>query len=282
MGITQRDDFNFFDGLNKDYIVIESNKLKKYIDYINRNQINSVAIHESYYYKEDLNFMKECHYINSVNILSPHINDYSGLDHLENLKVLYLSNPKSKVDVSKFSKLTHLYVDVNKNVIGLDKCHNLKVLKMWNFKPQISDLESLSSLNELEQLEIVKSNIVSLKGIDNFSHLSRLGLYNCIKLEDISSLKVTDFILGELTIESCKKILDYSVVKNLNKLKKLWLTDNGEIDSISFISNLRNLELFVFMGTTVLDGDLNACANLNYVAFDDKKHYSHKFKDFQN
>ena len=43
MGITQRDGFNFFDGLNKDYIVIESNKLKKYIDYINLNYESAVS-----------------------------------------------------------------------------------------------------------------------------------------------------------------------------------------------------------------------------------------------
>ena len=45
---------------------------------------------------------------------------------------------------------------------------------------------------------------------------------------------------------------------------------------IDIINNLKELNCFSFVGSTVVDGDLNFCEGIEYVSFTDKKHYSHK------
>ena len=50
----------------------------------------------------------------------------------------------------------------------------------------------------------------------------------------------------------------------------------------AIIGDLDHLESFVFDGTTILDGDLTYCERLNFVFFNQKKHYSHKLKDLNS
>ncbi|EEL66249.1 hypothetical protein bcere0025_9640 [Bacillus cereus F65185] len=49
---------------------------------------------------------------------------------------------------------------------------------------------------------------------------------------------------------------------------------------IDIINNLKELNCFSFVGSTVVDGDLNFCEGIEYVSFTDKKHYSHKKLSF--
>ncbi|MFB9328274.1 hypothetical protein ACFFSY_20280 [Paenibacillus aurantiacus] len=281
MAIIQKDGFKFMDGLNSEYIVLEGDRIQEYVNYINTNNTASIAINDSFYDKTTLDFLKDCGDVKKVNIISSNIEDYSGLNSLVNLQVLFLGDPITKVDVSKFSNLEALYVDINKNVIGIENCKSLKILNMWKYKPKSKDLTLLSDLINLEQLEIFQSTITSLKGIRAFSKISKLGLYYCSKLESVNQLNWENGShLIELSIESCKNIQDADQLHNLNKLEKLTFTDNGQIPSIQFIKNLPQLKHFVFMGTTVNDGILNYCQGLDYVAFTDKKHYTQKMKDF--
>ena len=66
----------------------------------------------------------------------------------------------------------------------------------------------------------------------------------------------------------------------MTNLEELGFNDCKEIPSIRFIGNMKSLKKFTFVNTNVLDGDLSACTSLEYVGFLDKKHYSHKRKDF--
>jgi hypothetical protein len=85
-----------------------------------------------------------------------------------------------------------------------------------------------------------------------------------------------------LFIESCKKITDYEILGNLKFLKKLRISDSGEIQSLSFIKQLKDLDFLSFWGTKVLDGDISHCEGIKFVGFDDKRHYNRKSKDFED
>ncbi|WML48519.1 hypothetical protein RCG23_25415 [Neobacillus sp. PS3-34] len=280
MAIVQKDGFNSLDGLNSEYIVFDSNRLKEYVDYINAQGISAIAINDSYYLDDNIDFLRNCPNVKKVNINGTFIENYEGLNYLNHLHVLFFGDPKTKVDVSKFHELQELYVDMNKNVVGIKKCINLRVLKMWKYKPKTNDLTELSDLSKIEQLAMTQSTIISLTGISAFPKLLKLDLNFCSKLESIKQISEGSQKIKELAIESCKNIKDFSEINTLKELEKLLFTDSGEIPSIRFIEELPQLKSFVFMGTTVEDGNLNPCIGLEYVAFTQKKHYTHKMKDF--
>ena len=73
---------------------------------------------------------------------------------------------------------------------------------------------------------------------------------------------------------------NYKYVSLLNNLEILGFDDCGHIPLICFIGKMQSLKKFTFVNKNVLDGDLSACTNLEYVEFLDKRYYSHKRKKF--
>ena len=52
MAIIEKDGFKFLNGLNSDFIVIESDRFKQYLDYIKNNNISSNSEYGVYSYAE--------------------------------------------------------------------------------------------------------------------------------------------------------------------------------------------------------------------------------------
>ena len=71
-------------------------------------------------------------------------------------------------------------------------------------------------------------------------------------------------------------------LSGIYQLEELSLTNCGENENIGFIKLMKNLKVFVFIITNVVDGDLSTCIGLRYSGFFDKKHYSHKFKELND
>lgn len=281
MTIVQKDGFNFMDGLNNPYIVIDSARTREYVQYMNENNISAVALTNSLYRSSDIDFLSECPAVHTINITSSYVMDLSGLSYLNRLNVLSLNEPKTPVDLSRFSELSTLHVDLNKNVWGLEECANLRVLKLWKYKPASRDLIGLANLTKLVELELTQSAVTSLQGSEVFTRLQKAGMYYCSKLECIQPLTEGAGPISKLSFESCKKIKDYEKLSALQGLEELLITEGGEIPSIEFIRHLALLRSFVFMGTTVADRNLHPCTGLQYVAFTQKKHYTHRMKDFK-
>lgn len=86
--------------------------------------------------------------------------------------------------------------------------------------------------------------------------------------------------LEELEIKNCTKIGTIDAVKKLKNLRKLWLIDCKDIQSLKPIVSLQKLVSLLFYGSTnITDGDLAPLTkidNLRDVAFQPRKHYSHK------
>jgi hypothetical protein len=93
---------------------------------------------------------------------------------------------------------------------------------------------------------------------------------------DISAIKHLSENLKDLEIESAKKIEDFSPIGKVWSLEDLALNNCGTIPSIGFIKHLPHLESMKFWDSTVVDGDVSPCLELEYVYFTNKKHYSHK------
>lgn len=281
MAIINRDGFNFYDGLNSDCMAIESNRIDSYLKYIKENDIKWISLSNLYYSAENIDFLVDCPFIEKLSITSSSILDYIGLKHLKNLKSLSLEEPKGKVDLSNITSLEELSTELNKNVIGLDSLHKLRILKLWKYNPKCKSLIELSSLTSLEELYITQSSIYSLEGCGNFTNLKKLKLSYFRKLEYIDEIEQNANTLTSLRFDSCKKLKNHDYVTCLKKLELLAFDECGEIPTIRFIKQIPNLKSFIFVNTNIVDGDLSACEGLDYVGFLNKKHYSHKNEDFK-
>jgi hypothetical protein len=209
--------------------------------------------------------------------------DYTILDNFKNLKYISLcDNKKDFIDLSNFTQLETLICNITNKLTGLEKCDKLRTLFLNSYKPKSKDLSLLPSLISLKQLGIFQSNLVSLNGIEHFENLNKLQLYGLSKLEKIEALKILSDNLTEIEIEKCKNIVDYESIGELINLQKIRITESGVINSLSFISSLSNLNFISFWGTNIIDGNLAYCDRINYVGFDNKRHYNRKIGDFRN
>ncbi|WP_426448477.1 hypothetical protein ACP26L_28300 [Paenibacillus sp. S-38] len=279
MAVIDRDGFKFLNGTDN-YIVVEGSKLDDCIDYINEKKITAVYLMNPYYTLDNVDFFSKCNLIEKVNLSSSYITDYSGFTYLNNLKTLRLQEPKGKMSLSIFPKLEVLLLDLDKNITEFNRCSLLNHISFWKYKPNTGDLGEFSQLSYLRELTLIQSVITTLKGCENLKALSRLELNSISKLSNIDDLRKNSATLKELKIESCKNIKSFEVIKELKSLERLSIINCGEIPSLDFVPHLPNLRFLVFLKTNVVDGNLSYCEGIEYVGFDNKKHYTHKMSDF--
>ncbi|MFS3927322.1 hypothetical protein CHN50_18305 [Priestia aryabhattai] len=271
---------------NKEEILIDDTYLQECINYINDNTIKKVDITSPRYQSIDVEFLKFCPEIEDVSLNSEFLKDISGITYLKNLKTLSLSEStvidgKNAVDLGEFLQLETLYLTWSKKITGINKLLNLKELAIWNYKPKSKDLEELTPLTNLKKLTLIQSNIVNLNGISKLERLSTVELNRLRKLNTLSDIDKLNKCLTTLDIELCKNIEDLTTIESLDCLKTLAIVNCGDIPSIEFIKPLSNLKAIIFLETNILDGNLSPCLGINYVAFDNKKHYSHKLNFFK-
>ena len=112
--------------------------------------------------------------------------------------------------------------------------------------------------------------------------LEELELSYLSKLENIEMIIENKDKLKILSLEFCKKINCFDCIRELINLNKLTLCSCGDIPNLKFIKELKKLNNFVFLDTNIIDGNLSYCLGIDYVAFTNKKHFSHREKDFKN
>ena len=254
---------------NGDTMIIESDKLSECVQFIRNNCISKIYICDLFYNFNNLDFIKNCPNILSININSQRINQLDGLYKLKDLKEIILQDIDGVVDLSCFQKLESFLGTWNKNNINLSSLVHLKKLRLDNYKSKSKSLKELSLFNELESIMLVKSTIESLDGVDKISKLTNASFYNLNKLssiEAISSLKA----LVDIDFEACKKITDYEILQNNKRLQSIKIFNCGTIKSIEFIKSLPELKHFSCLKTDILDGDIRPCIGLNYYSVDNK------------
>jgi hypothetical protein len=273
-----RDGFKFASGpLNRNVIIIEDQRIDDYVHYINQNDIRSIYINSGYYHLDNVDCLERVQRIETINIGAA-ISNFDGLYRSsESIKVLLLGDITGPIDLLRMKHVEEMAIEMNKHVLNLEKCKQLKELRIWKYKK--NNLEELSGLTNLNAITITQSTLVTLDGCNRFDKLERVELNYMSKLEDINQLAELADTLKVLRIESCKKI-NFDFLHRLKNLEKLSLIDSGSIPNLSFVKSLPKLKFLVFSKTNVIDGDLSYCEGIEYVAFDNKKHYTHKSKDF--
>lgn len=270
--------FDNYDGEKR--VIMDTKFINECISYVNEQRIRSIIIDFNYYPDNKLDLLKECPKVEKIIIDSPYIKDFSGIYHLKNIKELNISDGKANLDFRKLPSLEILSFEWTKNISGLGELLNIRKLEIKSYRPKDGTLSELSNLENLEELNLNHGNVCSLAGVKGIANLKTLGLYYLKNLNDITELNSTS--IKELFIENCKNIGGGVEVIKADTLQKLTLSNCGEITSLDFILKLKNLRFFSFVGTNILDGDISPCLGLEFVGFNNKKHYSHKSSFFKS
>ncbi len=265
---------------NIEVMALASSRIDLCIDYIKKNNVQGIEINPQYgsYRFSNLDVLEQLVDCNiKVIELIEDFKDISIINKFNNLERLSISeNKTSIIDFVNFPNLKSLGIDDTKNLINVDRAIKLESLGIGTLN-KTSKID-FSKLLNLKDLLIIRGNIENLEILNNLN-IEKLSVNYCGKLNDISSLTSLKKNLFELEFYNCKKIENIEIIGNLENLNCLKLSGLGEIKSLSFIKKLKNLKKLSFVDTNILDGDLSYCEGIEFVGFNNKKHYSHKYED---
>lgn len=290
--------YSITDPLEKDAIVIlnpatvnwqapllarSRKSLDEHIQYIQENQITKAVI-----VAENIEFIRQCpslEYLWIIPAWEAKTFDYSPLYDLPNLhwldcQMVYgpRDNQIAHMDFSRLSAIQTLHIRGKKGNQNLNKLRGLTNVSFSEGQPASKDLSDSLIMDDLMKLDICQSKLRSLHGIENAQKLKTMVLSYNRSLEDISALSALRDTLTVLSIESCGKVRDFSVLYDLHNLEHLNLNGSNELPNLEFLRGMPNLKTFVF-SMNVLDGDLTLCKTIPYASCNNKRHYNLKDKD---
>lgn len=259
-------------------LFIDSSRLRECIRYLYDNNLKNITINSFQGYKlKEIEFLGELkNFLEGLIIPEQHY-DFSIINKLHLLKILGLpDNLKNTVDLTNFPNLERCSVTFSPRLKGLETCTKLKSLTLSDYKSSNADFSTFPTLPSLEELNLLEAKITSLRGIGKLKSLKIFTMYRIPKLEIIKHIVELKNSLEEIVIEKCKNIVDFDILKEMSNLKKIIISESGEIKSLDFVKGLKKLEFISFWGTNIIDGNISPCIGIPYVGFDNKKHYSHK------
>ena len=284
MEIKLESGFKFAIVSSKRILLVESEKIDITIKFIGKEKISSIELNRLQGYKlADVSFLTEVgELIEEITIIDDTIN-LDELRNVKNLKKIYIGGSNtSTINFEWFKYLESCNIFWHSKLSSLSHCKNLKELVLRKYVYNAKTLNFISGLSSLKRLTLIQNKFSDLQMLKCFSHLEELEISYNRDLKEISEIRDGAKSLVKLRIENCKNIVDYTAIGNLKELKYLAISSSADIKSLGFIRNLKNLEYLSFVGTNVLDGDLSVCIGLNYVAFDNKKHFSHTYETMKS
>lgn len=266
--------------------ILHSRKsLEEHIRCIQERQLKKAMV-----IADDISFLRQCpslEYLWVIPAVMAESFDFSPLYDLPNLRWLSCEttfgpkeNHSAAIDYSRLPALNRLAATGRKGHENIAALRQLRTLICEQGQPHGSSLKDVLASPGLETLSICQSPIRSLDGLDQAPRLHSLSLAYCRRLEDISALSSVGGSLRELDIDQCGKIRDFSALADLPNLESLRLQGSNTLPDLQFIRNIPNLKSFVFRMNSA-DGDLSMCFGIPHVVIQNRKHYSHKDKDFQ-
>lgn len=248
------------------------------ISAIKDNKIQSILLSCSLGWPAgNIDFINEIKDIKGIGLYDNLIQDLSPLENLKDLEVMYLECPKVKksCEFDSFNKLRDLRIDWKPCYSSLFKTNKLKTLVINNLS--VNDLTDLVFNESLTRLDLIKSRITSIDGIENLINLQALSLYGCSKLLRIDS--ISELELERLEIKSCKKIETLDPVLSVTSLVEVNMDRCGSFSSDKDVNKLSSLKKFSLGDVYFEDGTLVVLPSLKGVDLwvTNKKHYTHKF-----
>lgn len=233
------DEYSILTSSNKNVLAkhMESNNLKKLIITSDEDEI---GWNETYL--PDLN---EFEFIEELLIYWTNIKDITNIHSCKNLKVLWLDNDDTtKIDFQSFSKIEKIITWNRKGIDTIWNIPTLKSLTIANVKAK--DYHSGSTLNSLNKLRVLKSNVEDLSFLSKAKNISFLELLSLSKLKDISFIEKMESI-QHLRID-VNNIEDFSSIEKLSNITSCYLASKKGRLSIDYFKSLKKIEKFNFRG----------------------------------
>ena len=149
-----------------------------------------------------------------------------------------------------------------------DIFRNLESLVTRNVKNTTENADRIAEMTGLQHLSITGARFGNMDMLENLTCLKLLLLLNMPLLTDIGGLKYLAR-LEELEMSNCIRCtVSSELIVRLKNIRKLIFTKVGQIDSVEFCRTLRRLELFTFLDSDIVNGDLEpilASASLRHV-----------------
>jgi Leucine-rich repeat (LRR) protein len=231
---------------------------------------------------QDLSFLSEFPELLAFKIIGTTAKSLSPIHLLHNLRSLdVLAYCKTELRFGEFPFLVKCGLEWRRGAESLFECVGLRNLFVNRFGGSNTDL--FGKLKNLESLAILGSPIKSLEGLRFLRKLRSLRLG---ALRVLATLKGIENLiqLEKLEINTCRKISSVEEIATLINLHELYLDNIGNVPSLKSLAPLHQLRRLTFVeSTNIVDGDLSALLclpNLETIAFQNRKHYSHRREDF--
>ena len=256
--------------------------IEEYVAFIQKHKISKAVI-----IYDDISFINECPSLKYLQIIPPDQVvppfDFSPLYKLPEIKWLDCVTMHgdreqyvSEIDYSKIHGLEDVGITA-KGHLNYSQLPMVKTIGISGYKKR--DLQDLFCSKELDTLSMIQCSMSSLDGIETSEKMQCLYLYYNRSLKDIHALSKVKGTLKALRIENCPKIVDFSVLKELENLELLELSGKNSLPSLDFIKSMPRLKTFNF-SMDVLDGDLTPCLDLSWAySARNRKHFNLKNKD---
>ena len=255
----------------------DSNRMEESIEFLKREGLKSISL-GNYFHLQNVDFLKNCGFVEGISILKNDLNDYSGLNYIENLRSFSVSKLNQTINFAKFPNLEVVGLDYSKHVVNLSSCK--KIFWLWLDKYKRENLIEFKELEKIRYLNFYQCSFENLIGIDHLRELNYIKLDTIKNLRSLKGLNENLINLAVLDIYNCKSLNDYQDIAKVKSLRKLFLDKTGDAPNIEFIRDLSNLN-FITVGFNVLSGDMKYLDNIETVWFKDFPHYNRKMKDFK-
>lgn len=200
--------------------------------YLHGNNISDISpLSECYYLEElvissngvsDFSPLIDCGFLRFLNAGANYMTDLTDIAKIKGLMNLYIHDCPRLTDYSALNQMNKLSTFSIRPVDStaydaIGKMTELTWLGMWHMEEE-ADLNELSGLRKLESIHMDGINVKSLEGMENFTRLSNLNLYNIeaeslyplTKLENLYTLVLRGGRYG-----------DYSDIRDIPALREL-------------------------------------------------------------
>jgi Leucine-rich repeat (LRR) protein len=230
----------------------------------------------------DLSFLANLPHLKSFKIIDFRISSVEPIHNLQELRTLEVTTYcQTEIRFLAFPQLEECALEWRPGATSIFECKQLKKLFVNRYDGE--DVVPFLKLINLESLAILNAPVGNLRGLSALTRLRVLRLANLKRLKSLAGIEgLTE--LEELEIHTCRSIGSVEEIGFLSQLRRLYLNNDGCIDSLKPLGRLRHLESVLFYeSTNILDGDLSPLllqGGLSRVSFQNRRHYSHKREDF--
>jgi hypothetical protein len=207
------------------------------------------------------------------------ITDISALPHFVNLThlTLYggaLKGRKNRVAISDLSALREFagnWYDVLDDIFAST---TVETLHLDNPPPDI--FQRVAGMAALTSLDIRPARkLHEIPRLDQPAKLTQLKI-GLAKLDNIDGL--SDYRhLKSLEFDTVKGLRDLTALRAMPHLRRLYLENCGDIETLSFLADVHVEELYLVGNTNIIDGDLRSIGtNLRKASFPQRPHYNAK------